>query len=75
VLNTKIGGKSFDKNKLHGDHSSYGKIIFADKVIRPKASTIDFSGFTSTLQGIAATIAHYATIRAASSTVSPAVST
>jgi len=58
VLNTKIDGKSFDKNKLHGDHSSYGKIIFADKVIRPKASTIDFSGFTPTLQGIAAAISH-----------------
>jgi RNA-directed DNA polymerase len=67
VLNTKIGGKSFDKNKLHGNHSSYGKIVFADKVIRPNASTIDFSGFTSTLEGIAAAIAHYKTISTASS--------
>jgi RNA-directed DNA polymerase len=62
VLNTKVDGKSFDKNKLHGDHSSYGKIVFADKVIRPNASTIDFSRFRTTLEGIAAAITHYKAI-------------
>jgi RNA-directed DNA polymerase len=66
VLSTKIDGKPFDKNKLHGDHSSYGKIVFADKVIRPQASTIDFSGFVSTLQALVAVISHYKGITAAS---------
>jgi len=65
TLATKIDGKSFDKDKLHGDHSTYGKIIFAEKVVRPNAAKIDFSGFTSTLQNIAAAKTHYKTLSAA----------
>lgn len=62
VLGAKIDGKSFDKNKLHGDHTSYGKVIFADKIIRPHASKIDFSGFLPLLNGIVGAAAHHASI-------------
>jgi RNA-directed DNA polymerase len=31
VLSTKVDGKSFDKQKMHGDASTYGKIVFAEK--------------------------------------------
>lgn len=61
VLATKLDGKSFDKTKIFGDASTYGKIGFAEKVVRPNASKIDFSGFESTLKGIGACISDYKT--------------
>lgn len=60
VLGELLDGKPFDKKKEHGDHTAYGKVAFADMVVRPKATTIDFSGFDDLLQRIAACVADYA---------------
>lgn len=54
-----LGGKPFDKNKDHGDHSAYGKVAFAEQVVRPRSATIDFSGFDNLLQRIAACVEDY----------------
>lgn len=58
-LSKLIDGKPFDKNKDHGDHASYGKVIFAEKVIRPNAATIDFSEFDELIRRIEACINDY----------------
>jgi RNA-directed DNA polymerase len=60
VLSTPVGEKLFDKKKEHGDTSSYGKVVFAEKVVRPNKGSIDFSGFDILLTRIAACIADYA---------------
>lgn len=73
VLSELLDGKPFDKRKEHGDHTAYGKVAFADKVVRPKASTIDFSEFDELLKRIADCVADYATRSAAKAPVSPAV--
>jgi len=73
VLGELLDGKPFDKKKEHGDHTAYGKVAFADKVVRPKATTIDFSGFDELLQRIAACVADYAIRSAPKTAVPPAV--
>ena len=54
-----VDGKPFDKNKKHGDHTSYGKLVFADRVIRSRMDQIDFGQFAPLLEGIAGSIAHF----------------
>ena len=60
LLSTKIGGLDFDPDKKHDEKGKYGKQIFADKVVRAGASTIDFSGFDPLLDRIVAVISDYA---------------
>jgi RNA-directed DNA polymerase len=60
VLSYVLDGKAFDKKKEHGDDTAYGKVVFAEKVVRPNIATIDFSGFDTLLQRIAACLADYA---------------
>ena len=60
VLSTLLEGKPFDKKKEHGDDTAYGKVVFAEKVVRPNAGTIDFSGFDNLLNRIALCLADYA---------------
>lgn len=69
LLATTIAGKSFDKKKIHGDETAYGKVIFAEKVVRAKASTVDFSGFTDLLSRIDQCLTHYKTITTAKTPV------
>jgi retron-type reverse transcriptase len=60
VLNLKIGVKSFDKTNNTLDKGlHYGKHVFAEKIIKPYASKIDFSGFNPLLDRISAVIAHH----------------
>jgi hypothetical protein len=59
VLSTKVDGKVFNPEKESGSSSEYGKHVFAQKVIRPGAQTIDFSGFTPLFSRLAAAIADY----------------
>ena len=54
-----LDGKTFDKDKKHADLDTYGKSIFADKVVRARAKEIDFSNFSPLLNGISASIQHY----------------
>lgn len=59
LLAIKLEGKKFNPDKDHGTAGEYGKYIFAEKVVRPNADTIDFAGFAPLLERIAAVIDHY----------------
>jgi hypothetical protein len=65
LLATKIDGKTFNPDKDHEAAGEYGKVIFAERVVRPQASTIDFSGFDPLLTRIDAVIEDYAKRKAA----------
>lgn len=65
LLAHKIGGKPFDPKKEHGDDTTYGKVKFAEEVVKPNADTIDFSDFAELLSRIDKCLAHNATILAA----------
>lgn len=53
---TTINGKDFDQNNDFETATSYGKKVFAYKVVREGADTIDFSGFHPLLTNLAALI-------------------
>ena len=53
LLKTPINGKVFDPSLANnGDSGTYGKIIFAEKVVRPNADKIDFYKFKKLLDRI-----------------------
>lgn len=62
LLTTLLEGKPFDKKKDHGDETAYGKVVFAEKVVRANAATVDFSGFSDLLARIDQCLIHYRTI-------------
>ena len=66
LLATVLDGKPFDKKKDHGDETAYGKVVFAEKVVRANASTVDFSGFSDLLSRIDQCLTHYKTVVPAS---------
>lgn len=60
ILNQKIGNKVFDRsNKSKDQGLHFGKHLFAEKIIRPNAKNIDFSGFNTLLNRISLAIADY----------------
>ncbi len=65
LLATKLNGKSFDPKKDHGDDTHYGKVAFAESVVRANAGTVDFSGFEDLLIRIEEVLKHYAALSAA----------
>lgn len=67
-----VNGKSFNVTKGANPALFFGKTVFAHKVVRPNAKTIDFSGFEPLLATIVAIQKHYATI-AASVGITPAI--
>ncbi len=60
LTNTKIDGKMFDPDKRHGEPGKYGKVVFAEKVVRPNAATIDFLKFSTLLDRLTAVLDDYA---------------
>jgi RNA-directed DNA polymerase len=60
VLATKVNGKTFNPHKDHEAPGEYGKVIFAEQVVRPQANIIDFSGFDPLLTRIEAVLEDYA---------------
>jgi len=56
LLTITIDGKPFDPNHKHGDHDSYSKQVFAEKIIKPQAASIDFKGFVPLLHRIVAAL-------------------
>ena len=52
ILAKEIDGKKFDPKKTHGDEKSYGKVIFADKVVRAKCNAEVFHKFDLLLRRI-----------------------
>jgi RNA-directed DNA polymerase len=59
VLATKIGDKTFNPDKEHDAPGEYGKVVFAESVVRPQAHNINFNGFDPLLTRIDAVIEHY----------------
>lgn len=59
LLDTVLDGKKFNPAKETGSDGEYGKHVFAEKVVRPNASTINFSGFAPLLQRVVAVMDHY----------------
>lgn len=68
VLATRLDGKPFDRSKAHGDTTSYGKALFADRVVRPGVGSIDFSGFAPMLEAITEIMDHHAAMVAGPTT-------
>lgn len=60
LLGTVLDGKTFNSKKDMNPATEYGKFVFAEKVVRLKADTINFLGFTPLLQRITAVIDDYA---------------
>lgn len=60
VLATEINGKKFDPNKKHTDTGKYGKVVFAEKVIKPGSASIDFKKFEQLLDRIVSVMDDYA---------------
>jgi retron-type reverse transcriptase len=71
LLATKIDGKIFNPNKEHEAPGEYGKVIFAERIVRPQAATIDFSGFDPLLARIDAAIEDYTKLKVAAPTPAP----
>lgn len=52
TLKEEVDGKFFDYSETADKTTSYGKVVFAHKVVVPKAATINFSGFNSLLSNL-----------------------
>lgn len=65
LLKTKLDGKTFNPKKEHSENTEYGKVIFAEAVVRANAKDIDFSGFEELLSRIEGVLKHYANLGAA----------
>ena len=54
-----LGGRSFSRADKYDDSKHFGKLDFADKIIRSKSATIDFSGFAPLLDRLVEVIEDY----------------
>jgi RNA-directed DNA polymerase len=54
-----IAGKTFNLGSNFDTNKHYGKIVFAHKVVRPQADTIDFTGFRPLLTNVVKAISHH----------------
>lgn len=54
-----IDGKTFNRKDDKDTATQYGKLVFADKVVRANYATIDFSQFKPIFDRILAVLAHY----------------
>jgi RNA-directed DNA polymerase len=59
ILSTTVSGKKFNPKKNINIATEYGKVVFAEKVVRTKSATIDFSKFTPLLDRIVAVLDDY----------------
>ena len=59
TLGEKVGGKSLDYSKDNDTTATYGKHIFAERVVRPKWEAINFAGFIPVLTAIREVIADF----------------
>lgn len=64
VLKTIVDGKKFSLEKEIDTSTEYGKMIFAEHVVRQGAATINFNGFEPLLRRIEAVMDHYVTVKA-----------
>ena len=59
VLKVVVDGKNFNPAKEIDTTKEYGKIVLAEKVVRPNAGSIDFKQFAGILDRIVAVLGHY----------------
>lgn len=71
---TKLNGKSFDPKKDHDDSTHYGKVAFAESVVRANADRVDFSGFEELLKRLEDVIRDYSARTAASAAATKSAS-
>lgn len=57
--NTTVDGKKFNRNPKIDSASEYGKIVFAEKVVKAKQDSINFGGFKEVLNRFKAVIEDY----------------
>jgi hypothetical protein len=62
VLATELSGKKFNAGNKKENETEFGKHIFADRIVRPNAATVNWAGFAPLLQGICDVIDHYAAL-------------
>jgi retron-type reverse transcriptase len=65
-----VDGKTFNPKDDKDTVTQYSKIVFADKVVRAKYATINFSQFTVIFDRILAVLAHYSANKPSSATPS-----
>lgn len=65
LMHTLIDGKQFNPDKQHNAPNEYGKLVFAEQVVKPNVSKIDFSGFLPLLERIVAAIDRYDSLKQA----------
>ena len=58
-LDTPLNGKKFNPSGTIDPQTEYSKEVFANSIIKPNASKIDFSGFDLLLDRIVSVLAHY----------------
>ena len=63
LLKVEIEGKKFNPGKKIDPDTEYGKAVFAEKVVRPNADDIEFSGFKPLLERIVSVMEHYKEVR------------
>jgi RNA-directed DNA polymerase len=59
LLGSIVDGKKLNLKKKHEAPNEYGKVVFAEKVVKPNISKIDFSGFSGILNRIAGAMDRY----------------
>jgi RNA-directed DNA polymerase len=65
LLKKAVKGKTFNPQKGHEEHTEYGKVVFAEAVVRANAGSVDFSGFEELLTRIEDVLKHHAVISVA----------
>ena len=59
TLETKLAGKSFNRKPKINPKTDYGKIVFAEKVVKPNQNAINFDGFKEILNRFKGVIEDY----------------
>lgn len=72
ILSRKVSGKSFDPTKDDENATSFGKHIFADRVVRQCSDPAELAGWQSTLDSLKEIIEDFRTKKAESSVMSTA---
>ena len=62
--NTVIAGKTFNENNKFETGTQYGKKVFAHRVVKSKAGSINFDGFRPLLEVLSSVIAAHSAVRA-----------
>lgn len=69
IKSTIVEGKKFDDSNNTDSATQYGKTVFAYKVVKAQADTIDFSGFAPILDRIVAVVEEHAKKVAAAASI------